>query len=75
MSAQKAKLLSFFDRKAGTFRDQKRLKPLSVNALIVNQQALDIALRIKVKTFIKVVKAIIISYCLLPIAYCLLPCA
>ncbi|NEO82262.1 hypothetical protein [Moorena sp. SIO4G3] len=40
MSAQKAKLLSFFDRKACTFLEPKRLKPLSVNALRVNQQAL-----------------------------------
>ncbi|OLT60921.1 hypothetical protein BJP37_19800 [Moorena bouillonii PNG] len=40
LSAQKAKLLSFFDRKAGTFFDPTRLKPLSVNALRVNQQAL-----------------------------------
>ncbi|AOX01826.1 hypothetical protein BJP34_22445 [Moorena producens PAL-8-15-08-1] len=40
LSAQNANFLSFFDRKAGTFIDQKIRKTLSVNALIVNQQAL-----------------------------------
>ncbi|WP_293116731.1 hypothetical protein [Moorena sp. SIO3E8] len=40
LSAQKPKLLSFFDRFAGTFFDPKRRKPLYVNALRVNQQAL-----------------------------------
>ncbi len=40
LSAQNPNFLSFLDRKAGTFFDQKMLKPLSVNALRVNQQAL-----------------------------------
>ncbi|NEN95440.1 MAG: hypothetical protein F6K50_07850 [Moorea sp. SIO3I7] len=49
--AQNPNFLSFLDRKAFTFFDPKRRKPLSVNALRVNQQALDnfyTALRIKV---------------------------
>ncbi|NEP89094.1 MAG: hypothetical protein F6K18_20935 [Okeania sp. SIO2C2] len=40
LSAQNPHILNLSDRKAGTFFTPKKLKPLSVNALRVNQPAL-----------------------------------
>ena len=41
LSAQKVSILSFLDRKAYTFSAPKKHFPLSVNALIFNQQVID----------------------------------